>query len=232
MLPPLLLLLRRCCYLLLPPQGAPGASSFILPLSRSDGCSSHRCGHRRSNRRSSCPVTDPGALQPPWKVCVCPRRGGGPLPAPPPTPVSRSVRTHDVRSPFQCTLGWGSSAGLEADTGLGRSVCARVGHVRAGCRRAAGRAERCGAERPGAAGCQPGERHGGAWRDAGPERCWRTGAWAEMQAGGGGVPETEAPGGRRLQAEPAVSAQRACRHATAAALAEAPASLPCACSCR
>lgn len=49
---------------------------------------------------------------------------------------------------------------------------------------------------------------------------------------GGDVPETEAPGDRRLQAEPAVSAQRACRHATAAALAGALASLPCVCSCR
>lgn len=47
---------------------------------------------------------------------------------------------------------------------------------------------------------------------------------------GGGVPETEAQGGRRLQAEPAVSAQGACRHATAAALAGALASLPLVCA--
>lgn len=110
--------------------------------------------------------------------------------------------------PLAGHLRLGSSAGLGADRGLGGSVCARVGHVRARCRRAGGE-ERGRAPR--GCCCQPGERHG----EPGPERCPRTGAWAEMRAGmpvsrrapGG---RREAPGGARCQHQARLQARYRC----------------------
>lgn len=114
--------------------------------------------------------------------------------------------------PLAGHLRLGSSAGLGADRGLGGSVCARVGHVRARCRRA---------ERSGAGQSAPGlllparGKARGARREPSPERCPRTGAWAEMRAGmpvsrrapGG---RREAPGGARCQHQARLQARYRC----------------------
>lgn len=59
--------------------------SFILyppPFIQVPRLGSRRCGHRRSHRRRSCPVTEPGTLRPQRQVCVCvPAQERGPLPA-------------------------------------------------------------------------------------------------------------------------------------------------------
>lgn len=81
-----------CCSLhKVPPELHP-----FLPLSRSDGCGCC-CRHRRSHRRRSCPITDPGTLQPPLKVCA---RAGAGIPCCPLGRPSLPVRTHHARSPF------------------------------------------------------------------------------------------------------------------------------------
>ncbi|KAF2975321.1 hypothetical protein EK904_013829 [Melospiza melodia maxima] len=50
-----------------PGGSSPPSLKFRNRLRGSDGCGSRRCGHHRSHRRRSCPVTDPGALRPPRK---------------------------------------------------------------------------------------------------------------------------------------------------------------------
>lgn len=129
-MPLLLLLLRRCCYLLLPPQGAPGASSFILlPLSRSHGWAPAAAGTAEVTAGGAVPSPSPAPCGHRGRsVCVCPRRSG--VPCPPAEPVSRSARTQQPRA-LHLRLGQQRRAG--SWHGIGRSVCARLGHVGAGC---------------------------------------------------------------------------------------------------
>lgn len=92
-------------------------------------------------------------------VCVCLRRSGVPCP-PSPCPAVPARTTHQ---PLALHLGLGQQRRAGSWHGIRQErVCARWA-CRSRLQRAAGRAERCGAERPGAAGCQPG-----------PERCRRT----------------------------------------------------------